>query len=277
MNVKFPLTVMANRFLVCSALLLSTVASLSGQRMALFLDDGARMDVREYEVQGDRVRYFSLERGQWEIVPLEIVDLERTRVHNRTVQAALQGQREEERRERFAERRARTELHGVPLDNGVYYLKGTEPVLMEQAYFDLGASKGRTVLNVIAPMPVMAGKRTLSIPGVSAKLSTSDAKPSFYLRLDKFSRFGISRLKPEPKKKRRIVQQIFVVPKVEEQAEMQDDVEVFRQQLAPLVYKVWPVLPLEAGEYAVVAYTPGETDLRAWDFSHQPGESLAGR
>lgn len=268
---------MASRFLVCSALLLATVASLSGQRMALFLDDGARMDVREYQVQGDRVRYFSLERGQWEVVPLEIVDLERTKVHNRTVQAALQGQRAEERRERLAERRARTELHSVPLDDGVYYLRGSEPVLMEQAYFDLGTSKGRTVLNVIAPMPVMAGKRTLSIPGVSAKLATSDAKPAFYLRLDKFSRFGISRVKPEPKKKRRIVQQIFVVPKAEEQAEVQDEVEVFRQQLAPLVYKVWPVLPLEAGEYAVVAYTPGETDLRAWDFSHQPSEGPGGR
>ncbi len=243
------------------------------QRMALFLDDGSRMDVREYEIVGERVRYFSLERGQWEEVPLSIVDLERTKVHNRTAQAAARARAAEERRERLAERRARTELHGVPLDDGVYYLRGRQPVPLEQAFFELGTSKGRTFLNVIAPVPVMAGKKTLSIEGVAAKVVTSGDQPTFYMRLDKFSRFGISRLKPEPKKDRRIVQEIYTVPKSEEQLEAQDEVEVFRQQLAPLVYKIWPVEPLGAGEYAVVAFTPGETDLRAWDFTHQPSAS----
>ena len=251
-------------------------ALVSAQRLALFLDDGARLDVREYEIVDGRVRYFSLARGQWEEVPVEIVDLERTQVHNRTEQAAAAVRAQEERRERLAERRARTELHRVPLEDGVYYLKGGpggEPVALEQVFFDVGKSKKRAFLNIIAPVPVITGKQTLSIKALAAKTVTRDEKPAFFLRLDSFSRFGISRVKPDKEKDRRIVQEIYTVPRSEEQLEAQDEVDVFRQQLAPLVYKVWPVEPLEPGEYAVVAYTPGETDLRAWDFSHKPRTS----
>ncbi len=243
---------------------------LPAQRAALFLTDGTRIGVREYAAEGDRVRYYSLERGQWELVPAEIVDWDRTDAYNARERAVAEARAAEERRERIAERRARTELHTVPLDDGVYYIRGEEFVPLEQATLHLGKSKGRTVLNVLAPMPVMAGKRTLSITGTESKLVTADDRPAFYMRLNRFSRFGISRIKPEPKRKRRIVQQIYTVPKSEEQAEAQEEVDVFRQQLAPLVYKVWPVDPLEAGEYALVEYTPGESDLRAWDFSHRP-------
>ena len=264
---------MPNRALCVLLALIVGASLLQAQRLALFLTDGTRMSVREYEILDDRVRYFSVERGQWEEVPREIVDLDRTRAHNRTERAAAEVRAAQERRERIAERRARTELHSVPLDEGVYYLRGREPVPLEQALFDVGKSKKRTVLNVLAPVPVMPGKQTLSVKGVAAKTVTTDPKPAFYLRLDHFSRFGISRIKPEPGRDRRIVQQIYTVPKAEDQFERQDEVEVFRQQLAPLVYKVWPVEPLAAGEYAVVEFTPGESDLRAWDFSHRPAAS----
>lgn len=260
---------------LCAAYgLIACAFLLQAQRMALFLTDGTRMAVREYEVTEGRVRYFSVERGQWEEVPLDIVDLERTRTHNRIQQAAAEVRADEERRERLAERRARTELHAVPLDDGVYYLRDGKPVPLEQVFFDVGRSKKRTVLNVIAPVPVMPGKQTLSIKGLSAKTVTTEQKPAFYLRLDHITRFGISRIKPEPGRDRRIVQQIFTVPRAEEQFERQNEVDVFRQQLAPLVYKIWPVEPLGAGEYAVVEFAPGESDLRAWDFSHRPASPL---
>lgn len=256
--------------LTAGILLASVTDPALAQRLVLVLDDGTPMWVREYEIDEDRVRYFSLERGQWEVVPVSIVDLEATGARNRAAQAEALQKEAEERRERIAERRARTELHGVPLDDGVYYLRDGKPVLLEQAVFEIGRSKGRTALNVIAPVPVMAGKRTLSIQGLSATAVSTDPKPVFYMRLERFSRFGIARVKPQKGKERRVVQFIFTVPRAEEQAEVQDDVEVFRQQLAPRVYKIWPVEPLEAGEYAVVAYTPGETDLRAWDFRQSP-------
>ena len=249
--------------------LLACAPALQAQQLSLYLTDGTRLAVREFEILDSRVRYFSTDRGQWEEVPSEIVDMTRTDAHNRRERAKASVREEQERRERQAERRARTELHAVPLDNGVYYLRGGEPVPLEQAFWDIGRSKKRGVLNVIAPVPLMAGKQTLSIKGLQAKTVTSGDKPAFYLRLDSFSRFGISRVEPEKGRGRRVVQRIYTVPKAEEQFENQDEVEVFRQQLAPLVYKIWPVDPLPDGEYAVVDFTTGKSDLRVWDFSHR--------
>ncbi len=268
---------MRTRALWIGFVLIACVIATQAQRKALFLVDGTSMDVREFEVLDERVRYFSLDRNQWEEVPTEIVDLERTNTHNRAALKALEVRQEEDRTARLAERRARTELHSVPLEDGVYYLRGREPVPLEQVFYEIDKSAGRAVLNVLTPTPVIPGKRTVSIEGLTAITVTTDAKPAFYIRLDQFSRFGISKIKPEQGKARRIIQQIYTVPRTDKQVETQEEIEVFRQQLAPLVYKVWPVEPLEAGEYAVVNFTPGESDLRVWDFSHQPGADPGGK
>jgi hypothetical protein len=45
----------------------------------LYLTDGSYHLVREYQVLSDRVRFYSVERGEWEEIPLEMVDLKRTK------------------------------------------------------------------------------------------------------------------------------------------------------------------------------------------------------
>src|SRR5260370_24511978 len=56
--------------------------SAAGARLArgkkLMLKDGNFQLVGEYERKGDRVRYFSLERGDWEEIPAAMVDWEAT-------------------------------------------------------------------------------------------------------------------------------------------------------------------------------------------------------
>ena len=44
----------------------------------LILKDGSYQIVREYQVNGDRVRYFSEERGDWEELPAAMVDWDAT-------------------------------------------------------------------------------------------------------------------------------------------------------------------------------------------------------
>ena len=44
----------------------------------LYLKDGTYQIVREYKVQSDRVRYYSIERSDWEEIPADLVDLKRT-------------------------------------------------------------------------------------------------------------------------------------------------------------------------------------------------------
>src|SRR3974377_266805 len=50
-----------------------------GANIRLYLKDGTYQMAAEYQVQQDRVRYYSTERSDWEEIPLELVDLERTK------------------------------------------------------------------------------------------------------------------------------------------------------------------------------------------------------
>ena len=44
----------------------------------LYLKDGSYHIVREYKTEGDRVKYYSVERSSWEEIPVALVDLKRT-------------------------------------------------------------------------------------------------------------------------------------------------------------------------------------------------------
>ena len=245
-------------------LALALLAPLSGARIKLYLAGGGDLLVSEYAVEGDRVRYYSVERSAWEVIPLQLVNLERTQREQERTEAVRQVRRKQEQALRAAERRARTELHRVPLEDGVYYLKGNEIVPVQQAELIENNSKTATLLRVLSPLPT-ADKMTLEVEGPTSAFVAEDNRPMFYVRLEKISRLEILRLKA--KSKRREVQVIQTIPESKEVIETHEALEIFRQQLAPHVYKVWSVEPLQTGDYAVIEYTSGEANLRVWDFS----------
>jgi hypothetical protein len=247
--------------------LLAALLPLAAANIRIYLTDGSDLLASEYEVLADRIRYYSIERSDWEEIPLDLVDLEKTQRIEKQQQAAREEREAADRVERAAVRKARTELHRVPIEDGVYYDQGEQVVTVEQAELKTETSKGRTLLKVLAPVP-LAGKQTIEIEGKQAAFVVHNDRPAFFMRLEAVNRLGILRLKE--KKNARLVQVIQVVPKSNETFEEQEEVEVFRQQFAPGVYKIWPVDPLPAGEYAVFEYTPGESNIRVWDFSLQP-------
>lgn len=243
----------------------------SAQKVTLYLASGGEMTVREYVVEGDRVRYYSLERSQWEEVPLRIVDLEKTQSREERSQKRLEAMRAESRAERIAERKARTELHYVPIEEGVYRYLDRETTYVTQSEVITEKSTKRGILKIVSPIPAIAGKNVLSVTGAESPVVFHDPRPIFFVRQSGLSRMGIVRLQSEPKKKRRVVQIIQVQPQTKELYEEQEDVKIFRQELASGVYRIWPVEDLEPGEYAVVDFTPGEADLRVWDFGVRAG------
>lgn len=258
------------RSLLLVLCLLLVAAPASAQKVTLYLASGGELIVREYQVEGERVRYYSLERSQWEEIPLRIVDLEKTRSREDRKQKRLEAMRAESRAERIAERKARTELHYVPIEDGIYRYIDKEATWVTQSEVITDKSSKRGFLKIVSPIPIFPGKNTLTIHGAVSPTSFDDVRPVFFVRQLSLARLGIVRLEPELKKDRRVVQTLLVHPQTKEIVEEQDEIKIFRQQLASGVYRIWPVEDLEPGEYAVIDYTPGEANLRVWDFSISP-------
>jgi len=251
------------------AALLAMAWSAAAANVRLYLSDGSYHVVREYKVEQDRVRYYSVERSEWEEIPLSLVDLKRTqgeiasREESRRAEAAMIDAEEK------AERELRREVDRVPEDNGVYLLDGEEIKPIPQAESKVVTDKKRSVLKVLSPIPIVAGKATVELDGERSATVVTRDRPEFYIRLEYNERFGIVKL--APKKGARVVQRWSIVPVTKEIVDEADAVEVFRRQLEEGLYKIWPVEALEPGEYAVVEYTEGKGNIQVWDFAYRPG------
>ena len=127
----------------------------------------------------------------------------------------------------------------------------------------------RSVLKGISPVPLVPGKATLELDGPHSAQGTPNRSPQFYIRLSDEERFGIVRLGEH--KGNRVVEKLTIQPVVNETTQEPDLVEVFRQQVADGLFKIWPQKPLEPGEYAVVQYSMEKVDMQVWDFFIAPG------
>jgi hypothetical protein len=248
--------------------LIALVAFLSIAQAAtirLYLKDGTYHNVREYEKQQDRIRYYSTERGDWEEIPLELVDLKRTEQET----ADKEKQRKEDAAiidaEEKAERAQRREIERIPMEPGVFSVEGEKVTVYKPAESKMVNNRRRSILKAITPVPMIAGKSTVEIDGLKSATVLTAVRPEFYIRLAAEERFAIARIKPA--KTSRIVQTWNIVPVTKEIIEETDIVETFKQQIADGLYKIWPTKPLTAGEYAVIEYTEGKGNIQVWDFA----------
>ena len=169
-----------------------------GRNHRLILKDGSYQMVRDYQIVGDRVRYLSQERGDWEELPTALVDWDATHkwekehadlVEEDTSPAMKEAEQldQEESQERN-EQRARmpqvAEGLELPDEDGVFILdtfQGT-PELVELVSSDLAMNaksrKGVAVLN-----PLATQKASLELQGAHAKVHLHVNDPVIYLSL----------------------------------------------------------------------------------------------
>jgi hypothetical protein len=250
------------------AVLLFTVLAAWAVNIKLYLKDGSYHLVREYQVQSDRVRFYSVERSQWEEIPLDLVDVKRTE----TEAAARQEKLEKDAKsltEESAERKAlRQEMLRIPQNPGVYWLDGDQTRTMKAAESTVHTDKGRKILRYLSTMPqMMNGKGTLEIQGAHSLNVFTDPDKEFYIQLAESEAFGIVPL-TSSKSGVRVVENLTFVPQVNEVQEQLDPIEIIQFELAPGgLYKIWPKESLHPGEYAVVEYTLGQLNIQVWDFA----------
>jgi hypothetical protein len=231
----------------------------------LYLKDGGDHKVREYKVSGDRVRYYSVERGDWEEIPLELVDLKKT--ESEIVRLAEERKEDAKMQdaEDAAERAQREEIERIPYEPGVFMVTGDKADALKQAESKVVNNKRRSILKAMSPIPIVSGKATVELDGTESALKLNKVRPEFYIRLSGEERFGIIRLTPT--KTSRIVQKWDIIPVTKEIVETTEILDTFKQQLADGLYKVWTTKDLTPGEYAVVQYTEGKGNIQVWDFS----------
>lgn len=251
-------------------LLLLFACSLFAANVRLYLKDGGHHLVREYRVEGDRVRFYSVERREWEEMPVALVDLKKTEGEIARNKADLKQEAEILEAEDKAERAMEAEISRVPVNPGVYLVNGDQLQTIKHAESKVVNNKRRSVLKVLTPIPVVTGKGTVELDGTQSANVVPSATPEFYIRLSQEQRFGIIRLTPT--KNARVVEKLTVIPVSGEIIEEQQTVEIFRRQVDEGLYKIWPMKPLEPGEYAVVEYTDGKVNLQIWDFAYRPGK-----
>lgn len=240
--------------------------TLSAANFKLYLKDGGYQLVREYQVEGERVKYYSVERSTWEEIPLALVDLKRTDAETSARKEQLAKDSQELSDEEAAAKEQHREIMQIPRDPGVYRLENGKLRIFPAGESRVHNSKGISALKVF--VPVVPGKQTLEIAGEHSQNIVGDSTPEFFLQLSELEPFGIVKLTPQ--KGMRIVEQITVLPVAKESEETRTIIPTFSKQLSDNgLYKVWPQDPLPQGEYAVVEYTDGKVNIQVWDFRIQ--------
>jgi len=252
------------------ALLALAVAAWAAN-VKLYLNDGSYQLVREYKLESDRVRYYSIERSDWEEIPKELVDLKRTESEAKQRQAELEKDAKVFSEEEKAARDLQKVVMRIPQNPGVYWLEGTETKALKLAESTVHTNKGRSILKVLSPLPVLSGRATVELNDAHSEHVFSNPEQEFYLQLSETERFAILRV--TSKGAVRIVESLNIAPVTKEIEEERDPVDIFQQELThDGLYKIWPKQPFAPGEYAVVEFTEGKMNMQIWDFAIKPAK-----
>src|SRR5208283_1916228 len=164
----------------------------------LILKDGNYQLVRDYQIVGDRVRYLSQERGEWEELPANLVDWDAThkweKEHADLVEEdaspamkeaeELDKEESQERNEQNARMPLVAEGLELPDEDGVFVLDTFEgtPELVELISSELSMnSKSRKGVSVLNPLATQ--KASLELQGAHAKVHLHVNDPVIYLSL----------------------------------------------------------------------------------------------
>ncbi len=301
MRKAFTMPLLASALLLgCAALLAFPLAAYAQKPPAsrLILKDGSYQPVIKYEIKGDRVRYLSAERYEWEEVPYSMVDWaatqkwekERVTTGNPDIRAADAEEAAEKAKEEALSPTVAPGLR-LPFNGGVMlmdvYSGRPELIELQQSGSEVNRNTKGNILRA-AINPLASARQTIELKGPHAQVQAHVAQPVIYASVGEVEpadaqtaggpphrdvpvsdRYRIVRL--DEKKGNRIVGNIKVTltGKVSQQ-------QAFVPTLVEQVsggpwYKIMPASPLATGEYAVVEMLPdNQINLYVWDFGVNP-------
>jgi len=244
----------------------------------LVLADGTFQIVREYSVQGDRVRYWSVERSAWEEIPTTLVNWDATHKaeaeqskQDADLKARIHATQIAEIAKEINVDRSLEIKPGVFLPDavGFYSLEDKQIYEMKQSLAVTKISKGREVGRILSGIPLIPRKMSMEIPDAHAALRLITAEPEFFIRPadDREPRFRLLRV--QVKGNRRIVENVSIQV-TGEQSHHADDLDFQTWTPARGVFRYTVNQRLEPGEYAFVEMTGEDVNSYVWDFGIDP-------
>jgi hypothetical protein len=176
-------------------LLLVTPASAQNLARRLILKDGSYQLVTKWELQGDRVHYYSAEREEWEDVPNSMVDWPATDKWEKDRNAGVPTPEANKLDKELEAERQAEELKNpqvapglrLPEDGGVQLLDTfqRQPQLVELQQSG-GQVNRNTKSNILraAINPIASAKQTIEVSGTHAKIQAHATLPSIYVNVD---------------------------------------------------------------------------------------------
>jgi hypothetical protein len=279
--------------------------STHGQQLAkrLILKDGSYQLTTKWEVKGDRVRYMSAERDEWEELPNSLVDwpatekFEKDRAAGAAAPEAVELDKEVEAERRAEDARTPEVAPGLrlPEDGGMLLLDTFQTqqqlVVLQQNTGELNRNRKTNILHA-AVNPIASSKQTIELDGLHASVQAHAALPAIYVSLDQdqvanpssqpgpqqpqqaqqpeqpWDRFHIVRV--QSKKNKRIIGDIKV-NLLGKTSQEQSLIPTTSQRLTGGWVKITPATALEPGEYAVVELLGKEgMNTFVWDFGVNP-------
>src|SRR5438552_5553274 len=289
------------RFLVCGLCVLAIwpclIPSVTAQSNTkrLVLKDGSYQLASKWQLTGDRVRFFSVERNDWEEIPESLVDwnatnqYEKDRAAGRDTPEAVALDKEMEAARAEEEAKSPQVAPGLrlPPEGGVYaldtYLSQPELLPLDQIGGEVNRHTTHNVLHGVIN-PIGGAKHTIELPGPSAKVQVHAASPVLYINVDAsaettedektkglelpWDRFRIVRA--EIKGDKRIVGAIKTAVYGKSSQE-QEVIPATAEQFGEGWIKLTVKAPLQPGEYAI-AELLGKQGMNSyvWDFGVHP-------
>jgi hypothetical protein len=240
----------------------------------LILTDGEFHIVREYERQGDRVRFYSVERSSWEEIPADLVDWAATEKAGAELEAQqnevverLQAERAEAIAASIDSDRSLEVRPGVILPDppGFYALDGQTVLTMEQQLAVARLDKGRAAIRIITGLPMISSKHQIEMAGKRSKIRVRSPEPEFFFRTDDGRNPTMTLVRAEiDGDKRRVttaVTDLTGTTKYEHR-----EVPTMTSEAASRVQRLTMGQKLAPGEYALIETTAEGISMYVWDF-----------
>jgi hypothetical protein len=241
----------------------------------LMLKDGSFQLVREYEVDGERVRYFSIDQRDWEEIPASLVDWDATKKNaadEAARKAALIAKVHAAEVARHADAMdvdASIEIAPkvfLPPGDGLFEFDGKAIYPLTQAEADMKFSKTQMLKQVLIPVPIIPTRHTISLRGTRAKFRLKSTQTEFYMRTADGREPQLDLIRAKVKGDKRDLANLDELFKTQATTG-KISIPIQRWEIAHGVYRFTLGESLEPGEYAMAEVVQGgATSLYFWDF-----------